>query len=284
MEIAVLSGKGGTGKTFISTNLAWSLDKANYVDCDIEEPNGHIFLKAEILDKELVNVEVPEVNMDKCTGCRTCVDFCKFNALSYVGDKLLVFEDMCHSCGGCSLLCPEKALTNRERSIGRIEIGRADNVNVYSGFLNIGEPSGTQIIEDLLLKTKESSYPTIVDSPPGTACIVMDSIKTADFCLIVAEPTSFGLHNIEMVYDLVKLFNKPMGLVINKSFGENTLIEDFAREKNIPIFLDIPYDKKLAKISSDGELIAKVDQDYKRIFQDLYKKIRGYLNETAIDS
>ena len=191
---------------------------------------------------------------------------------------------MCHSCGGCSLLCPEKALTNRERSIGRIEIGRADNVNVYSGFLNIGEPSGTQIIEDLLLKTKESSYPTIVDSPPGTACIVMDSIKTADFCLIVAEPTSFGLHNIEMVYDLVKLFNKPMGLVINKSFGENTLIEDFAREKNIPIFLDIPYDKKLAKISSDGELIAKVDQDYKRIFQDLYKKIRGYLNETAIDS
>lgn len=229
MNIAVLSGKGGTGKTLLSVNMAAASESATYIDCDVEEPNGYLFFKPEEIVEENVSVKIPEVDKELCSGCRKCVDFCKFNALAFIKKAPIVFGDICHSCGGCSLLCPENAITEKDKVIGKIEKGKSQGIDVYTGILNTGEVSGVPIIEKLLEENRKSSSNgevsnniegnerlSIIDCPPGSACIVMESIKDADFCVLVAEPTAFGSHNLEMVYELVSLFGKPFGVVLNK--------------------------------------------------------------------
>ena len=215
MKIAILSGKGGTGKTFISVNLAAAADKACYIDCDVEEPNGHLFFKPENLVEEEVSVIIPRIDKELCRGCRRCVDFCRFNALAFIKDSPLVFKDICHSCGGCILLCPEKAISEEKKIIGRIQTGSSENVTVNTGILNIGEASGVPVIEKLINKDKKEDF-TVIDCPPGSSCVVMESIKDADYCILVAEPTVFGAHNLSMVYELVTLFGKKCGVVLNK--------------------------------------------------------------------
>ncbi len=274
MKIAILSGKGGTGKTLLSVNLASVVDKSIYVDCDIEEPNGHLFFKPKEIETEDILVDIPTVDNDLCNGCRTCVNFCKFNALAFT-KNLIIFEDICHSCNGCILLCPEKALSKKQRIIGKIQRGISDNVTVLSGILNTGEPSGTPIISRLIdIISKEEVF-TFIDSPPGSACIVMDSIKDADYCILVAEPTLFGIHNLNMVYELVQLFNKPFGVVINKSLGNNDLAEDFCREKNIKILGKIPFDEELGILNSNGIIAARKSLKYKKLFSNILDKVTG---------
>ena len=211
MKIAVLSGKGGTGKTLLSVNLAAVSEQAIYIDCDVEEPNGHLFFKPKNVKIEKIYVGVPVVDYAICDGCRICVDFCRFNALAYIKEKLIVFNEVCHSCGGCILLCPHDALTERKRIIGEIETGMSDNVKVITGRLNIGEESGIQIIKKTLGYVKNKTDLIFIDCPPGSGCSVMESIKDADYCILVAEPTLFGTHNLNMVFDLVNLFEKPFG-------------------------------------------------------------------------
>lgn len=271
-KIAVLSGKGGTGKTLVSVNLATLISEANYVDCDIEEPNGYLFLKPKNIKTEKVTREVPLINHDKCTGCKKCVEFCKFNALAYTS-KLIVFENICHSCGGCMLVCPEGALSTKEREIGRIEIGKSSGVNTYTGFLKIGEPSGTPIIEKLLDRVSTSPLTSIIDAPPGSACTTMDSIKDADYCILVAEPTIFGAHNLEMVYDLVELFEKPFGVVLNKTLDGENPSKDLCLEKDIKILLEIPFDEELGRINSKGHILINESKKYKEMFGVLLNKI-----------
>lgn len=272
MRIAVLSGKGGTGKTLVSVNLACTADKAVYVDCDVEEPNGHLFLKPEIKEKQSVAVTVPEVDMSKCTGCRECVDFCKYNALALVKDKLMIFYEICHSCGGCILFCPVKALSKKQREIGIIEMGNSDNVTVLTGCLNTGEVSGVPIIKGLMEKLPEQDT-IVIDCPPGSACIVMESIREADFCVLVAEPTLFGAHNLAMVYDLVKLFNKPFGVVLNKCLPGDNPSERFCSENKINILTEIPYDEKLGMLNSKGLVAVRESNQYKKLFQKLLVNI-----------
>lgn len=272
MKIAVLSGKGGTGKTLISVNLASVAGGANYVDCDVEEPNGHLFFKPKYIKKEKVTSEIPLVDHDKCTGCKICVDFCKFNALAFT-DKLIVFEDICHSCGGCMLVCPENAITKQDKLVGEIEKGISKNVNVFSGMLKPGEPSGTPIIDALLSNVENSKIPTIIDCPPGSACIVMDSIKDADYCVLVAEPTLFGVHNLNMVFELVKLFEKPFGVVLNKTVEGDNPAKDFCIENDINILADIPYDTHLGELNSNSFIVAREDEEYKKLFEDLLNSI-----------
>ncbi|MGI6688529.1 MAG: 4Fe-4S binding protein [Christensenellales bacterium] len=270
MRIAVLSGKGGTGKTLISVNLAAVAKASTYIDCDIEEPNGHLFFKPEGVTEEEVSVKIPKVDGELCNGCRKCVDFCRYNALAYIKDKLIVFDDVCHSCGGCSLVCPENALTEIDKVIGRIQKGTSDQVAVYTGLLNVGEASGIPIIEKLLSDDNiHAENLTIIDAPPGSACNVMESIKDADYCILVAEPTLFGVHNLNMVYELVQLFHKPFGVVLNKCLEDENPAEKFCEEKSIKILARIPFDKDLGKLNSNAEIVVRTDEKYWEFFSSL---------------
>ncbi len=283
MRIAVLSGKGGTGKTFVSVNLAYVKGKSLYIDCDVEEPNGRLFLKPHIQKMEAVNSMIPSVDKEKCSGCRKCVEFCKFNALAYIKDKLLVFPELCHACNGCVMLCPEGALTEGSKHVGYIEHGMSQDVRVMTGILNTGEASGVPIIRQLL-STLSTEDNVIIDCPPGSACTVMESIKEADYCLLVAEPTKFGIHNLNMVYNLVKLFNKPHALIINKDMGDKDLIEKYCVDKNIRVIASIPYDAQLGLAISKGFIAAEKYTEYMELFKMILNTVEKEVhNETACD-
>ena len=285
MKIAVLSGKGGTGKTLVSTNLAAVAEKSTYIDCDVEEPNGYLFLKPERIQSEKVYVKIPIGDETICIGCRKCVDFCKFNALAYIKEKLIIFDEVCHSCGGCLLVCPENALSEKEKSIGEIKRGISDNITVITGILNTGEESGVPIVKKLMKYINEDEKMTFIDCPPGSACIVMESIKDADYCILVAEPTLFGVHNLNMVYNLVKLFNKPYGVVLNKCIDGENPAEKFCNEIGIKIIGRIPFDNELGRMNSDALVVTRENKKYNDIFSDLLKiVIQEANNEKAINS
>lgn len=292
MNIAVLSGKGGTGKTLLSVNMAVASKSATYIDCDVEEPNGYLFFKPEEIVEENVSVKIPEVDKELCNGCRKCVDFCKFNALAFIKKVPIVFGDICHSCGGCSLLCPENAITEKDKVIGKIEKGKSQGIDVYTGILNTGEVSGVPIIEKLLEENRKSNRsemnngPTenciidneklsIIDCPPGSACIVIESIKDADFCVLVAEPTAFGAHNLEMVYDLVSLFGKPFGVVLNKCLDEENPSEKFCKEKGIKILGRVPFEKELGELNSNAKIAARESERYNKLFKKILETVKG---------
>ncbi|MGI6554087.1 MAG: 4Fe-4S binding protein [Bacillota bacterium] len=284
MKIAILSGKGGTGKTFISVNLAAAADKACYIDCDVEEPNGHLFFKPENLVEEEVSVIIPRIDKELCRGCRRCVDFCRFNALAFIKDSPLVFKDICHSCGGCILLCPEKAISEEKKIIGRIQTGSSENVTVNTGILNIGEASGVPVIEKLINKDKKEDF-TVIDCPPGSSCVVMESIKDADYCILVAEPTVFGAHNLSMVYELVTLFGKKCGVVLNKCLEGENPSEKFCLQKGLNILEKIPFSSQLGTLNSTGKIAAREDQAYRQLFINLLDKVtKEVQDETAVNS
>lgn len=288
MNIAVLSGKGGTGKTLLSVNMAATSKSAIYIDCDVEEPNGYLFFKPEEIVEENVAVKIPEVDKELCSGCRKCVDFCKFNALAFIKKAPIVFGDICHSCGGCSLLCPENAITEKDKVIGKIEKGKSQGMDVYTGILNTGEVSGVPIIEKLLEENRKSSSNgevsnniegneklSIIDCPPGSACIVMESIKDADFCVLVAEPTAFGAHNLEMVYELVSLFGKPFGVVLNKCLDGENPSEEFCKEKGIKILGRVPFEKELGEVNSNAKIAARKSERYNKLFKNILETVKG---------
>ena len=295
MNIAVLSGKGGAGKTLLSVNMAAASKSATYIDCDVEEPNGYLFFKPEEIVEENVSVKIPEVDKELCSGCRKCVDFCKFNALAFIKKAPIVFGDICHSCGGCSLLCSENAITEKDKVIGKIEKGKSQGIDIYTGILNTGEVSGVPIIEKLLEENRKSSSNgevsnniegneklSIIDCPPGSACIVMESIKDADFCVLVAEPTAFGAHNLEMVYELVSLFGKPFGVVLNKCLDGENPSEEFCKEKGIKILGRVPFEKELGELNSNAKIAARESEKYNKLFKNILETVKGEVQrETA---
>ncbi|MFA7673764.1 MAG: ATP-binding protein [Clostridia bacterium] len=284
-KIAVLSGKGGTGKTLVSVNLASVALRSVYIDCDVEEPNGHLFFKPEVNFKRDIYVKMPFINESLCTGCRKCVDFCRFNALAFTKNKPLVFKQVCHSCGGCVLLCPKKAITEKEKMIGKVQKGISGNVTVITGILNTGEASGIPIIKRLLDKDmSDERSPVFIDCPPGSACIVMESIKNADYCILVAEPTIFGVHNLNMVYDLVRLFNKPYGVVLNKCLDGENPAERFCIDKNISILGRIPFDNELGTMNSDAKIAVRENKRYRELFESILEKVmKEVQHETTAD-
>lgn len=283
MKIAVLSGKGGTGKTLLSVNLAAAAGQSAYIDCDVEEPNGYLFFKPVDIEAKEISVKLPVVNEALCNGCRQCVDFCKFNALAYISEKLMIFEEVCHSCGGCALVCPENAFSEREKVIGTIQKGASENVAVITGILNIGEASGIPIIKQLMQDIPAGD--AFIDCPPGSACIVMESIRDADYCILVAEPTLFGVHNLNMVYELVKLFSKPYGVVLNKCLEGENPAEKYCREKDLKILGRIPFDQELGNLNSNGLIAVRETAKYKDIFGSLLKiVIEEAGHETVVNS
>ena len=273
MKIAILSGKGGTGKTFVATNLARSAKSCIYLDCDVEAPNGHLFLNGPLLSSSKVSLPIPKVNDSLCDGCKKCVDFCRFNALAYIQNRVFVFDKICHSCGGCKIVCPQDAIYEVDREIGQVESRVYKNTQIFTGRLLPGEESGTSIIQELFTKIKPEDSLVIIDAPPGSACVVMDSIKDADYCILVAEPSIFGSHNLKMVHELVKLFKKPHAVVLNKSLGEDNPSKDYCIENGVEILADIPFSEELGNYNAEGKLVVEYNNEAKELFENLLDKV-----------
>lgn len=274
MRVAILSGKGGTGKTFVSVNLAAAAQNVTYIDCDVEEPNGRLFLQPEECKEKEVFTRLPKFNAARCNGCRKCVEFCSFNALVFVKDKPIVFSEVCHACGGCALICPQKAVTEKERTVGIVQKGQRQHITIVTGVLNPGEISAVPVIKAALKAGLEQGGTALIDCPPGSGCSVMESVLASDCCVLVAEPTAFGFHNFKMVHELVTLLGKPSYVVVNKEETPYAPLEEFCRQNKVPILLRIPYNRELAKLVAEGKLIYKQNERYAKLFDNLLKKIQ----------
>lgn len=277
MIISVASGKGGTGKTTVSTNMALALgDKVTFLDCDVEEPNAHLFLKPEIERSEKVSTPIPLVDESKCTFCKKCSDICRFNAITVVGTKVLVFQELCHSCGGCLVVCPEDAIRETGRELGTIEYGNRDAISFVHGRLRVGEAMSPPLIK----KVREAAapdQPTIIDAPPGTSCPVIAAMKDTDFVLMVTEPTPFGLHDLQLAVEAVKLLNIPAGLVINRCDIGDRKVYEYAQSQNLPILLEIPFERKIAETYSCGKFIVEEMPEWAESFREVYRNIQLHL-------
>ncbi len=276
MKIADLRGKGGTGKTTVSASLALSLGSCQYVDCDVEEPNGGIFLNPKITDTLPVNVKVPAVDENKCTGCGICSKTCQFNAIAVIMDKVLLFSEICHHCGACVIACPEEALYETEKVIGVIE--KNEDATFMQGKLNIGEPISIPILQRLKAEMK-SGIPVIIDCPPGASCNVVESVEGCDYCILVTEPTPFGLHDLKIAVKLVEKMDIPFGVVINKSSKDSRIIHEFCDEKKFKILLEIPFSRDIAEAYSKGRLPVHENNKWKEKFRDMYEKIERGANK-----
>jgi len=280
MIISIASGKGGTGKTTVSTNLALSLDQeVQLLDCDVEEPNCHLFLNPIIEKKEPVIAAVPKIDLEKCTFCKKCMDICRYGAIAVLKKDVLTFENLCHSCGGCFEVCPENAVMEKERSLGEVEHGSKRGISFIHGRLDIGQVMVPPIIKKVRSYT-DPDIITIIDAPPGTSCPVIAAMSKADFILLVTEPTPFGLHDLKLAVETVKILGIPHGLVINRADLGNDSVKIYAQKKNIPILMEIPFDRKIAQIYSKGQMIVDKMPEYKEKFQDLFGKIKQ-LQETG---
>jgi len=276
MNIAVASGKGGTGKTTIATNLAASVSRTGlavqYLDCDVEEPNGHIFLKPNIECRDEVSVGVPEVDAEKCIGCGRCAELCQYSAITCVKGKVLVFEELCHSCGGCMAICPEQAITETPRTIGIAEFGTSDEIAFGHGKLNIGTIQTPALIKYVKQRARADTL-TILDVPPGTSCPVIEAIRNTDFVLLVTEPTPFGLNDLELAVGMVRVLQLPFAVAINRSdIGDDGVVQ-YCQREGIDILLDIPNDRKIAEAYSRGVMMIDATPEYKQKFLQLHDHI-----------
>ncbi len=276
MIISVASGKGGTGKTTVATNLALSLESVQFIDCDVEEPNAHIFLKPKIEERIEVSIPIPKVDESKCNYCGKCAEICAFNAIAVLKEKVLVFPELCHGCGGCSLLCPENAITETGNKIGIVEIGKADGILFADGKLDIGEPMSPPIIREVK-KYINTDKTVIIDVPPGTSCPVIEAVKGSDFCILVTEPTPFGLYDLKLAVELIKKLEIPFGVVINQSDIGDDKVEQYCLNLNIPILMKIPFDKDIAFEYSRGTPIVIKREREKQKFRDIYNQIKRLL-------
>jgi len=280
MIISVASGKGGTGKTTIAVSLALSINNVQFLDCDVEAPNAHIFLKPGIGQKKKVFIPVPEVDEEKCTYCGKCREVCAYNAFAVIGPQkdrqgsVLVFTNLCHGCGACSFFCPQKAITEINKEIGVVEDGFAGPIQFVHGKLNIGEAMAPPVIRQV----KEQIDPAktvIIDAPPGTSCPVVSSLRGSDFCLLVTEPTPFGLNDLVLAVEVVRKLNIPFGVVINRSDLGDDKTDTYCAKENIPILMRVPFKKEIAKAYSRGISIVEASPEYSNKFEELFNKIKN---------
>ena len=273
MIISIASGKGGTGKTTIATALALSLEKVQFLDCDVEEPNAHLFLKPEREHIETVYVSVPEFNRSFCSYCGACGRICQFNAIVSVKKSVLLFPQLCHSCGGCIKACLSGALREAKREIGIIESGRSGNIEFHHGVLNIGEAKSPPLIKELKKKIK-NTLTAIIDCPPGTSCPVVASITGSDFIILVTEPTPFGLNDLKLAVHLARSIHIPFSVVINRvDMGDNR-VKEYCDLEHIPVSMEIPDDRRVAEGYSRGNTILDSLPELKEKFINLLDDIK----------
>ncbi len=278
MQIAIASGKGGTGKTTIATNLACSIartdKKVQYLDCDVEEPNGHIFLKPDIKDTQKITIGVPEVDTDLCDGCGKCGQLCQYSAIICLKDKAITFEQLCHSCGGCELVCPTGAIKEKQVEIGFVELGTSGDVMFGQGRLKVGDVRSPALIK----KVKENAAnngTVIIDAPPGTSCPVIEAVKGVDYVLLVTEPTPFGLNDLELAVEMVRELGLAFAVVINRcDIGDGRVVR-YCQQQDIEILLEMPNDRLVAEAYSQGIKIIDALPGYEEKLLQLYQKINS---------
>lgn len=273
MIISIASGKGGTGKTTVATNLAVSLERpVQLLDCDVEEPNAHLFLKPSILEARTVSTPIPEIDLEKCDQCKKCAEICRFRAIAVLGDTVLTFPELCHSCGGCMAVCPRGAITETGRDVGELEIGAKNGIDFVHGRLRVGEAMAPPLIRAVRDCTRNDRL-VLIDAPPGTSCPVIAAMKDTDFVLLVTEPTPFGLHDLKLAVEAVKVLKIPMGLVINRADMGDDAVRDWARAEGIPILMEIPFDRQIAVSYSRGDMFAESMPEWKTRFQEMLARI-----------
>ncbi len=272
MKIAVLSGKGGTGKTTVSASLAAAIEKCQYIDCDVEEPNGALFLNPQIARVSSVEVAVPTVDTSKCNGCGRCAKVCQFHAISVVKGKVLLFPELCHHCGACMIACPQSAISETGREIGVIE---SDEESLFiQGRLHIGEPVTIPVIQGLKKRMRDD-VPVILDCSPGASCTVVQTITGCDYCILVTEPTPFGLHDLKIAAALVQKMDIPFGVVINKAMEGDGSVQQYCCGQGITVLMEIPFSRDIAENYSRGVLPVKGNSEWRDRFISLYKAIEG---------
>ena len=283
MIISIASGKGGTGKTMVATSLTRSLKDKYHVqllDCDVEEPNDHIFIKGSIAGVDKVSIPVPNLDMAKCTCCGECAEICAYNAIAVLNQKVLIFPELCHGCGACSYLCPEGAITEVDREIGTVEYGNADGAYFIQGKLSIGQPMAPPVIR----KVKRCAHRdgvTIIDAAPGSSCPVVEAIRGSDFCLLVTEPTPFGLNDLVLAVETVRKLDIPCGIVLNRAGIGDGKTEVYCREQNIPILMTIPLDTRIAGYYSRGITLVDGIPEYKDSFLTMFDQIGEVVDERS---
>jgi MinD superfamily P-loop ATPase len=279
MILSIASGKGGTGKTLVATSLALSLGKqVQILDCDVEEPNVHVLLRPTIVQSKPVCIPVPKIDKAKCTYCGECAKVCAYHALAVVKKLVLMFPELCHGCGACSYLCPAKAISEEGRKMGVVELGYAGEIEFVQGKLTIGEAMATPIIREV----KRHIDPTksvLIDVSPGTSCPVVEAVRDSDFCLLVTEPTPFGLHDLSLAVDMVKALGIPCGIVLNRSGGTYNRVEEYCLEVGIPLLMRIPLDMEIARLYSRGVTLVQGMPEWRDRFLELFHTIEQIVAE-----
>ena len=286
MIISVASGKGGTGKTLVATSLALSLkdrEQVQLLDCDVEEPDAHILLKPVITSSESVYILVPKVDEDKCTYCGKCAQVCVYHAIVVLGEHVLTFPQLCHGCGACSYLCPENAISEEGREGGVVEWGHSDGIKFAHGKLNVGEAMAPPVIRKVKEQASHNGV-VIVDAPPGTSCPVVESIKDSDFCLLVTEPTPFGLNDLVLAVETVRELDIPCGVVLNRAGVGDKKVEEYCQKENIPILLSIPLNTEIARLYSKGIPFVEGIPQWNGSFLKLFDKIEETVYEGISDT
>lgn len=276
MIISIASGKGGTGKTTVAMNLALVLENVQLMDCDVEEPNLHLFLPFQEKRRISVCIPVPQVDERICTHCGKCAEVCQFNALAVIKDQVLVFPELCHGCGGCALHCPVSAIQESPREIGWVRQGTINGMAFVDGILNVGEPMPTPVIR----KEKELIEPdktVILDCSPGTSCPVIEGVRGSDFCLLVTENTPFGLNDLELAVEMVRALGVPTGVFLNRSNLGDGKVKEYCSRQNIPLLTELPHDRRIAEVYSRGEIVVKKIPEYQDLFSNLFRQIQRIL-------
>jgi MinD superfamily P-loop ATPase len=281
MIVSVASGKGGTGKTLVATSLALSLKdegRVQLLDCDVEEPNAHLLLRPVITHSEAVCIPVPKVDDEKCTYCGRCAEVCAYHAIAVVPKYVMTFSELCHGCGACSYLCPEEAIKEEAREMGIVEWGHADGVDFAHGKLAVGEPMPSPVIRKVKQLAHRDSI-VIIDVPPGTSCPVVEAVKDSDFCILVTEPTPFGLNDLVLAVETVRKLGVPCGAVLNRAGIGDEKVEQYCLRENVPVMLTIPLDYEIARLYSKGITLVDGMPRWKNDFVRLFDKIGDIVRE-----